>query len=326
MEFNQNVFNRLVAFLRFPLAVAVVAIHCTIVDCHPLFRWTLQNLIFLAVPLFFIISGYYFTHSAKTYKTKIADRIKTILIPYFLWNTIAWIVSMRKTGFVWPTWNSFILNPIDFPLWFLRDLFILCLFHPVIVQLGKIAHGTLLFAICLVVAYLQFTCSYPYMGSKNLSLLYFCTGVFLHGYAHKFFALVPFHRNVVYVLTIILFVCFLWLRSHGFQIINTPQYHIYIMMGCISVLMLGYQFIKNSDGNRIVGFIIKLEKYSFFIFAVHIILISGFFIRIITLLPIYPELQQILVILSITICCIFLFILLRKYMPRVLFWLTGSRV
>ena len=47
-----------------------------------------------AVPTFFLISGYYFFYKIKdftfdNYKDKLKKRIRTILIPYLLWNAIA---------------------------------------------------------------------------------------------------------------------------------------------------------------------------------------------------------------------------------------------
>ena len=46
-----------------------------------------------AVPTFFLISGYYFFLNTRftlaTYKDKLRKKIRTILLPYLLWNIIA---------------------------------------------------------------------------------------------------------------------------------------------------------------------------------------------------------------------------------------------
>ena len=52
-----------------------------------------QTLVKVAVPVFFIMSGYLFfanveKWSLKVYKAKILRRVKTLLIPYLIWNLL----------------------------------------------------------------------------------------------------------------------------------------------------------------------------------------------------------------------------------------------
>ena len=53
--------------------------------------WHSINIV--AVPVFFIISGYFFFYQTKAfgkeaYSKKLRKRIKTLLIPYLLWNLL----------------------------------------------------------------------------------------------------------------------------------------------------------------------------------------------------------------------------------------------
>lgn len=102
LTLNTNTISKIISLLRFPLAFLVVMIHCNMrgYKCQ-FFNYSLQNIIFLAVPLFYMISGYNFIKSKKPYKQKIKDRFKTLLVPYSLWNIIAYIISihLRKTLF-----------------------------------------------------------------------------------------------------------------------------------------------------------------------------------------------------------------------------------
>ena len=89
-----------------------------------------QTLVKVAVPVFFIISGYLFfanveDWSLKVYKTKMLRRAKTLLLPYLAWNLM---MVFKLRTFSW----SFFWEPANMPLWFLRDLMIVSLLTPVI--------------------------------------------------------------------------------------------------------------------------------------------------------------------------------------------------
>lgn len=130
-----------------------------------------------SVPVYFFISGYVFFLSVKEvfskdiYVNKLRNRVKTLLIPYILWNIIAALIYVSyyypplssffpglnvsdvdtsckailnifwdstvaafgdaERGFVWNT------VPQDAPLWFVRDLMFLSLLSPIIHSLIK---------------------------------------------------------------------------------------------------------------------------------------------------------------------------------------------
>jgi surface polysaccharide O-acyltransferase-like enzyme len=101
--------------LRFPLIFMVIFIHLSYTAVHlpdadsPLFsEQGILNLLYLllsdgicrlAVPTFFIISGFLFFINVtdftwEQYKYKIKRRFRSLVIPYFLWNLIAIILSV----------------------------------------------------------------------------------------------------------------------------------------------------------------------------------------------------------------------------------------
>lgn len=121
----------------------------------------------LAVPVFLFISGYLFFRggylSASEYKRKIISRSKTLLIPYFIWNGLLviklsiqslplfhWENTLNLTpksllAAFWIYRNDLVvyahpldIDPAEFfapimgPLWYLRNLFLLCLLSPFI--------------------------------------------------------------------------------------------------------------------------------------------------------------------------------------------------
>ena len=130
------------------------------------------------VPLFFAISGYLFfknvdRFTAGVYGRKIKGRCKSVLQPYLIWNLIGFLFLLCKKlppftayfpgvadmplgigSFVDCFWNfhysevgapmvgeAFLPGyPIDFPLWFLRDLILIQLLTPLIYAVVKLRY------------------------------------------------------------------------------------------------------------------------------------------------------------------------------------------
>lgn len=208
--------------LRFPLAVVVLTIHVfsvreTVVvhgheysfDVFPVFEiidYAING--FLrgqSVPVYFFISGYVFflgvTLTKDVYKKKLRNRIKTLLVPFLIWNVIALLRSLFMHYCVHPflsipiSWEphytlSALLNtfwdsrysvfpmtytptnavfPQNCPLWFIRDLMIAVLCTPVISYVLK--HTRHYFV--LVLGVLWFVLAYWDLGHINQLLTAF---------------------------------------------------------------------------------------------------------------------------------------------------------
>ena len=159
-----------IAWLRFPLILCVVMLHCyctvplpegnhslyfSIV--YPLGLWLGES----GVPAFFFISGFLFYVSQKKYKEKIKSRIDSLLYPYLLWNSIflAIYLVLWLLGYPLDILGKNISNygafdyvrayidrgeyaegnngPILCTYWFVRNLFLLCLTSPLWYYLNK---------------------------------------------------------------------------------------------------------------------------------------------------------------------------------------------
>ncbi|WP_185214500.1 acyltransferase family protein, partial [Sphingobacterium mizutaii] len=106
----------------------------------------------ISVSLNFIISGYYFfTHAQQSwdnhmYWVKLKKKAKTLLIPYLVWNTI-YIAAVYVKNYIFIRngfhaevgYNDFCHlslykllweMPVNFPLWFIRDLMVMSLLTP----------------------------------------------------------------------------------------------------------------------------------------------------------------------------------------------------
>ena len=143
----------------------------------------------IAVPVFFMISGFLFflnfrEFSWDGYQKKMKSRLHSLIIPYVLWNVVVFLalfagkiammywkseswdyvtswLAEKSWHFVWDVnhwgdvnhpwlwWTSYSTGPIDFPLWFLRDLIVVTVLTPLIylaVKKLKIFAVILLFA------------------------------------------------------------------------------------------------------------------------------------------------------------------------------------
>jgi surface polysaccharide O-acyltransferase-like enzyme len=107
----------------------------------------------VAVPLFAFAAGlFYFLSddgSWASYRKKLASRIQTVAVPYFLVASLAmtfWFFVRRLDGraieLTFDQWmTSWILHPPAEQLWFLRDLMVLVTVAPLIRWGGKTAFG-----------------------------------------------------------------------------------------------------------------------------------------------------------------------------------------
>lgn len=174
---NSKLITDSITILRFPLIVAIVFIHTFIAGQpnidgkinveygqYPIYDF-LDHIVRIclaevAVPLFFVISGFLFFYQCnfnrKTYYIKLRKRIHSLLIPYLIWNTLYLFFVMivqqlqpsstsldRKLVVDYTVIELFDSYwsfdgvkrgwaPICGPLWFVRDLMIVNLFSPIV--------------------------------------------------------------------------------------------------------------------------------------------------------------------------------------------------
>ena len=119
---------------------------------------------FVAVPLFFAISGFLFLRkfdlSLAAYGEMLRKKFVSLLIPYILFNVwlVVWFYGVGSIEMV-GSW-SFVVSeglltktfglgttPINYPLWFLRDLLFVFLLSPVLLLFFKEAPGVGLVAL-----------------------------------------------------------------------------------------------------------------------------------------------------------------------------------
>lgn len=169
MNFKQQL--NAISNLRLPMILLIVACHVVPEVSFDTFDWWIVKIIghemaSIGVPMFFLISGLLFFCNINSEQRvsafakaiylgggKIRKRIKSILIPYLLWNLIAYLVRSvvyRKVPFslemlfshrLYFDWNweqdCFFMYPCDGPLWFMRNLFLISLAAPIVFAFVK---------------------------------------------------------------------------------------------------------------------------------------------------------------------------------------------
>ncbi len=175
-----SIISKTISNLRFPLAVMVVYVHFfgakinnenellspyyTFDSLYNIIRvYISYGLCQIAVPIFFLISGFLFYQNLekwnwKVWKGKIHRRFYTLMIPYLIWNIVRYLFNILPPGFhifhhegfqaaclwikdytqpmmLWAMRDS--TYPIHVPFWFIRDLMVMVVLTPFFYPLIK---------------------------------------------------------------------------------------------------------------------------------------------------------------------------------------------
>lgn len=375
MRWNDNIF-RLFDILRFPLVILIVFLHCKgtpvfcpidwqhfgVMDGYTFLRHYLSNVIScVSVPTFFLMSGYLFYYrldfiSLKLYKEKILRRLKSLLVPYFFWNTLflvgiiffevrnsectnmcATVTELMNDYGGWRVyWDCQLMEgefdiPIGFaqdnsapllvPMWFVRDLWVVCLFSPALWWLIKkigIAFVSLL-AVCYI---FQF---WPYLhGISSVSFFFFSLGIYMCMHSNKMETFFQDVGRFILIATTLLSLVLVFLTD--IQYIYQPYIlRGFAILGSLTALYLSYMCL----GRKTVC-LERLSKASFVIYAAHMVFISKYVkILICRFVPsenvVFLMLEYVMVPIITSCICIIIYIIVRKYIPNMILFLNGGR-
>ena len=124
------------------------------------------------MPFFFAVSGYLFFfrtgQSRPDFSSKITRRLRTVVVPYLIWNCIGIALVVAARHLQWSqefmpqylkemTWEQFgrgfIFGPVSFQLWYLRELFLLALLSPLIYFICRNRTGAIIWLALLAVVW-----------------------------------------------------------------------------------------------------------------------------------------------------------------------------
>lgn len=378
--YPQNLTSQTISSLRFPLAVMVVTIHArTLDDMDFTPVWPLVSgmdialglqvlfssvVCHVAVPIFYVMSGYLFfyklpTFDGRTYKSKLRKRIKTLFVPYLLWNLmqILFTVLLKVAGVVvkgkpldgiadylqehagiatfwdcnmWNLWrtnwvgqNTPPTGPILVPMWFLRDLMVIVILTPIIYFLLRhFKHwALLLFAVCYV------TGIWPYIhGFSITAMFFFSLGAYFSINGKDLVGGLDCLRLPAYIIYVPMTMAMLlfdsrntWWEDH--------LYPFYIMISVVAVFCLFADLTSRGRCNRLRD----MQRYAFFIYGAHAVFGLPIAYGILQLVPGHDthwtgiSASYLLSIALSVLICICSQKLLLRFCPKLLSSLVGSR-
>ena len=373
--------SKTIDYIRFPLAVLVVFIHSSqtevsmqSIDYSSLTGGDVYNILtiifsktiaLIAVPLFFTISGFLFFLSIKQwskheYFKKLKNRIKTLLVPYLVWNAIVLLLALCRAiyvyyttgevnhlleqlssvwGWIKPFWNQayfgpatnaigqefYITYPYNGPFWFIRDLIGMCLVSPLIYLIARYAKiwGLIILAAAL---YTNIWLHVPGFGIE--AFFYFTLGAYLSIHKKNIVEQVAKIRVPSCIICLIAFLLCTYGIPQGllpFEIPYKASILLFILSGGISIINIVAWLL--SKGKIEVNPV--LAKSSFMIFAAHGLALGAigpffhkFFNRDYIVLA---ALDFFLFPIFVSLVLVALYYIVTRYFPRLSMLLVGSR-
>lgn len=350
--------SKTIDYLRFPLILGVILIHSysrsiTINGVEVLFAdgFPINNIVqglfsrvmgMFCVPLFFFMSGNLFFLNCNldftAYKRKINNRIKTLFIPYFVWNLLILLLYftaqsipsisvfvnqplVKNFGFM-DYINAFLGfddgKPIAFQFWFIRDLFIVSLLTPLL----KLMFSYFRFWGLLVLGVIWYLNSVLIIPEFILTAFFFFS--FGAYFSYKKISFISFFRKYFFFIVVVYpFIAVFELFTDG-ESYNPFIHNLNIVSGVIFCFNIVSFLIENGSIHTLKIF----SQSSFFIFAIHEPMLS--FIRKILYKSLSPVSEMMLLVvyfsgMAITACiAFFIYCNLKKYAPGILQVLTGK--
>ena len=347
--------------LRFPLACLIVLLH-TGVTCGPenlayyLPNYLMPPIVGVAVPAFFFMSGYLFfmgkeDFNLTIYKEQMKKKIDSLLIPYLLWNMIAYVLKvfysyakMRTIGDVMPWeldkifWSNgggimttsvfgyefpAIVSPAAGVLWFLRDLIMMMVCSILIYQIIRKVKWWI-FPILFVINALKI--GIPFPGFSLPAITYFSMGAFFS--IHEINVFTWLRNKIVYWVWPVLIVIQIVLKS--IQIgLGAWFALICLTVGIAFFFKWAYDAAMKTD-----GFHQRIKQWgetSFFIYTFANTQIVWFINKepgyLLDAIPTIGPLLNYLFLFSTPIIeCLIVFYLMKRYCINILYILVGGRI
>ena len=338
---HNEVDSHAIGLLRFPLIVGVVTLHAVFdlpegLKAFDFAEHLVKELGHVAVPLFFLFSGYLFfkglekRFSWAVFRGKLHRRVRSLLVPYVLWNAL-FLLFLLALQLLFPgllrshspilsygvgDWLNSFWNyngqlygyPVLYAFWFLRNLMVLNVLSPllwlVLKHGGRLAMG--------------FVCGFFAVGS-----LFFV------------------QQGIDWTLSVCFYMLGAWLRMSGLTVVRNVGYGHLLWVSALAMLVFFMAFRQPVFHNfyllaavlalpQTVGRVVERRGWqpnrwmapaTFFVFAAHVF-IMPFFNRAWTIwLPAtdVTAIAMLLVVPAMTVAfCLVGFYALCRYTPWVI--------
>lgn len=349
MTQSRNQLSPAITWLRFPLIFLVIMLHAYSVVQIPGEHATYFKVVYpfelwlgeTGFPGFFLISGFLFFRSHKTYFEKIKARCHSLLIPYLLWNTLLLAAYIGASVFGFPqdineksmeddVWTDYLrlfwdrgsydsgnFVPLLCPLWYIRNLMIMSIISPLLYYIIKYIREVFLFIVAV------WWMATPHNAFIPQTILFFSLGAY--------FAILDINPLEVAdkkrwgVLT--LFAAFaigdILSHVHIGTPINLQIHRLSLIFNIPALFMLGAWCVRHGYTSK------WLSNAAFIVFCIHYPIVVG--LRKICATQ-YSDASDIIHILLYFVCVVIstalslsVYQILNKYFPKVKNILSGNR-
>jgi len=308
-----------------------------------------NGLLRFRIPILFAISGYLFAHhdASTPHKVRVKRRVRTLLVPYLLWSAIGlagtWaleqypptrqvvqdaalsifgpenpFVSGYSAGELLLRW---LLAPVPFQLWFLRNLFIYNLAYP---WLRKAVERAPI--IYFSITGLLWLTDFALPLFEGTGLVFFALGVLLR--KREVDVLTPpswFRLGVFAVIWLGLVSLKTWLAFHLQEPPFLPMLLLHKVVEGLGVVVMWFGADALVRGAMRQQWFVWLTGFSFFIYVLHVPLVNYATEVALRLWPGQHLLVFLLLPLAIVLTAVLLSTTLRRVVPNLYGLLTGDR-
>lgn len=287
-------FSETIEMMRFPLIVLVVFAHMVpfetprvhlSMDIDAVYvlisEMISHNLAKVSVRCYFLISAFFFFRTMRiwewnAYRQQLTKKVRTLLIPYLLWNALLLLAIFIKAQLQFrlslgqeegwamlqsTSWTDWFWNmPVNFPLWYMRDLMCMMLFAPGFYVFFRYTRGAGLAILAL--AYLLLF-EFNVTGLSTTAFFFFGTGAFLAMQGTDVLALFSRVKVIAALLAALTLI--------GATLLNGMHWHeyilrIFIITGVITTIN-GFDYLRRFK--RLKQALFALAPTTFFIYVVH---------------------------------------------------------
>ena len=299
-----------------------------------------QSISRCAVPAFFTISAVLLYRKEFTWKENLKKKIKTLIIPYLILNTFwicfLWLIQQIewvKTFFpdsalVISEWDIFgFVNaymgytgyPLLYPLWFVRDLFVLNILAKLI---KKIIDKYPMTIMCILLLVWIFNVPTGVFCIGTQAICFFSFGYYIVKYDIRLSIVDKIHNFIMSSFYFILIALDVITRDWG-------NIHGIIHQFCILVgICFWYRCTTKIYNSVWEKKLLIISKYSFFVYIFHemsLTVLKKIGMMFLPRTPFFQVVQYLAIPIIIFICCIIAGEFLEKYVPKVYSLLTGKQ-
>ena len=348
----------LIQRLRFPLAVMVVFIHSgnrPFVDGGEWFRVMFADVIpAIAVPLFFLISGYLFFQGLErwnwdNWRKKMRRRVHTLLIPYLIWATLyiayvyfhqcrlslcadeGWIPVgqwLSDHGGISMWWDSIVTenghplgyriisaHPFHRVLWFVRDLMVVNVLSPFIHWVLR--KGGKMDLIALLILYLLQLWP-PFHCIEITCVFFYSAGAYLSIRGRGLSETFSRWKVSSWLASSLLLAPMILIRQSDFYTLQRPIWCIVWGVAFVNLLVA----LPLESHARTISL---LSDSTFFVYVTHSVVLSNIRQALLILLPFHlSEATVFLLTAILTVAfCVSVYLFVRKCFPQLCVFICG---